>query len=253
MENFSLQHWTKEDYNSLILHLKAQADLKYKKFHSGIMPNTAENYIIGVRMPILRKIAGEISKGNGRDFLQFVLDDYYEEAMLYGLVLSKIKTQNYEDFCYLYDKFVDRINNWAVCDTCSGKSKDFKKYKEQYFLYLENYIQSDNPWAIRYAIITMFNYKKDAEYLEVILQRLNKITNDYYYVKMAKAWLCAELFVFDKERIYNFLRENNFDKETMLMTFSKLRDSLRVSSDDKEKLKALKNLKFNLTNKDTLI
>ena len=33
-------------------------DLKYKKFHSGLCPNT--DNIIGVRVPVLRKIAKEI-------------------------------------------------------------------------------------------------------------------------------------------------------------------------------------------------
>jgi 3-methyladenine DNA glycosylase AlkD len=164
--------------------------------------------------------------------------------MLYGLVLSKIKTKSYQDFCNLYNSFVSKINNWAVCDTCSGKSRDFDKYKTDYFSYIEKYINSNNPWAIRYGIITMFQYKKQPEYIDEILLRLNKINMNFYYVKMAKAWLTAELFVFHKEKVLNFLMNNAFDKETLNMTFSKLRDSYRVSPEDKEKLKELKQQLF---------
>ena len=38
------------------------SDEKYKKFHSGLCPNT--DNIIGVRLPKLREIAKEIAKGD---------------------------------------------------------------------------------------------------------------------------------------------------------------------------------------------
>jgi 3-methyladenine DNA glycosylase AlkD len=240
MDKFILQNWTQNDYDSLILFLKSRADFEYKKFQSSLIPTVEKDYIIGIRLPILRKIATAISKGNVRSFLTFVKDNYYEEAMLYGIVLSKIKTKSYEDFCCLYDDFVPKINNWAVCDTCSGKSCDFRKYKKDYFSYIEIYLNSKNPWAIRYGIITMFQYKKEPEYIDKILLRLNNINSENYYVKMAKGWLTAELFIFHKTKVVNFLLNNNYDKETLNMTFSKLRDSYRVSATDKAKLKNLK-------------
>ena len=37
-------------------------DLKYKEFHSKLMPTINQNSIIGVRVPVLRKFAKEVFK-----------------------------------------------------------------------------------------------------------------------------------------------------------------------------------------------
>lgn len=236
MEQFILDNWTKKDYDSMILYLKNHADLKYRDFHIRLVPTKEKDYFIGIRLPFLRKLGKYIAKGNPRSFLLFPRDNYYEEAMLYGIVVGNIKTESYEDFCRLYDDFVPRINNWAVCDSCSGKSRDFKKYKEKYFSYIEKYLNSQNPWAIRYGIITMFQYKTDEKYFDEILHRLKNIKDEHYYVKMAKAWLTAELFSYKSEKVFNFLKENYYDRETFLMTCSKIRDSYRVTDEWKSKI-----------------
>ena len=242
MEQFILDNWTKKDYDSMILFLKSHADLKYRDFHSRLVPTKEKAYFIGIRIPFLRKLGKCIAKGNPRSFLLFPKDNYYEEAMLYGIVIGNIKTNSYEDFCRLYDDFVPRINNWAVCDSCSGKSRDFKKYKTDYFSYLEKYLKSESPWAIRYGIITMFQYKGDEEYYDIILDRLKNIKNEHYYVKMAKAWITAELFSYNSEKVFNFLKKNYYDRETFVMTCSKIRDSYRVTDEWKRKIAEYKSL-----------
>lgn len=240
MEQFILDKWDKFHYNNLISFLKDNADLEYKDFHSKLVPTLSKDYFIGIRMPFLRKLGKAISKGDGRSFLSFCCDDYYEESMLYGIVLGNIKTGNFDEYCKLYDGFVEKINNWAVCDCCSGKSVDFNKYKADYFSYIEKHLNSSNPWEIRYAVITMFNYKEDEEFLSLILARLKNIKSDFYYVKMAVAWLTAELYAFHKKKVYDFLLKMPYDKETTLMVCSKIRDSRRVNKEDKAVIKEYK-------------
>ena len=55
--------WTKE---KLQAELKALQDLKYQKFHSSLLPGVQN--IIGVRMPLLRKLAKDVSKGDWRKY-----------------------------------------------------------------------------------------------------------------------------------------------------------------------------------------
>lgn len=69
---FTLDSWSADDYDNLTEYLKSNADLKYRDFHSSLVPDTESNSIIGIRMPIMRKIAKEISKGNAREFLIFL-------------------------------------------------------------------------------------------------------------------------------------------------------------------------------------
>ena len=55
--------WTKE---KLQAELKALQDLKYQKFHSSLLPGVQN--IIGVRMPLLRKLAKEMLRRNWRSY-----------------------------------------------------------------------------------------------------------------------------------------------------------------------------------------
>ncbi len=50
----------------------------------------------------------------------------------------------------------------------------------------------------------MFEYKEDKKYLDDILIRLKNINYDHDYVKMAKAWLTAQLFAFHNNEVLIF-------------------------------------------------
>ena len=64
-------------------------DDKYKEFHSSLCPGV-EN-IIGVRVPVLRKYAKELSKGNWKENFEQIQNDYYEEIMLQGMLIGLSK------------------------------------------------------------------------------------------------------------------------------------------------------------------
>ena len=66
--------------------LKAEAEPKFQKFTSGLIPGT--DPIIGVRIPKLRTLAKKIAKEDWRGYLEHAACDTYEEIMLQGLVLG---------------------------------------------------------------------------------------------------------------------------------------------------------------------
>lgn len=61
-------NWTKNDYDDFVGELRSYADEKYRSFHSSLIPDNDKGFFIGVRMPVMRKLGKEISKGNGRSF-----------------------------------------------------------------------------------------------------------------------------------------------------------------------------------------
>ena len=67
--------------------LKAEAEPKFQKFTSGLIPGT--DPIIGVRIPKLRTLAKKIAKEDWRGYLEHAACDTYEEIMLQGLVLDQ--------------------------------------------------------------------------------------------------------------------------------------------------------------------
>lgn len=212
-------------------------DLKYKEFHSSLCPNVDK--IIGVRTPILKEIAKQIAKENYEEFLQNAQDEYYEELVLQGLVIGYAKISIEDTFKYL-EKFVPKINSWAVCDITCANLKITKKYMEEMWDFLEKYIKSDKEYEIRFALVMYLDYFLTDEYIDDILRKINKITNKEYYVQMAIAWLVSIAYIKQKEKTEAFLQNNKLDKFTQNKSIQKICESYRVSKENKEKVRKYK-------------
>jgi len=223
--------------NKIRNELFEKQDLKYKEFHSSLCPNVDK--IIGVRIPELRKMAKEIASKDYDKFLVQAKDEYYEELVLQGLVIGYAKTSIENTFKYL-KTFVPKINSWAVCDTTCSNLKITKKYMNEMWDFLEQYINSKKEYEIRFALVMYLNYYLTEEYIEKILQKIDKIENKAYYVQMAIAWLISFAYIKQKEKTEKYLLENNLDKFTQNKSIQKICESYRVSKEDKEKLRKYK-------------
>ena len=63
--------------------LFALQDETYREFHSKLMPDINKEAVIGIRIPVLRRFAGEFAKKpEAREFLQQLPHQYYEENNL---------------------------------------------------------------------------------------------------------------------------------------------------------------------------
>lgn len=217
--------------------MKSQADVKYREFHSSLVPNEQKESFIGVRMPILRKIGKEISKGNAKSYLKISCSNHYEERMLRGIVTGLIKAESFSELAQLCDSFSEEVNNWAICDCfCSGL-KQIKRYKSEFFEHIEKYLNSGNDWKIRIALVVMLNYYLDDEYIDRVLERCDGIKSDYYYVSMAQAWLVSTAVVKCRDKAIAYLRNNNLDGITVKRAIQKCIDSYRIDADTKLMLK----------------
>ena len=87
--NLMKDHWDQKDYEEYIEYLKSLQEEDYRKFHQKL--TTTKYEILGLRVPLQRKIAKEISKGNIEEFLSFCQNTYYEEVNIEGFVLASIK------------------------------------------------------------------------------------------------------------------------------------------------------------------
>ena len=83
------KEWTKETYEEYVQYLLGLQDLKYREFNKRIIQTKYE--LIGIRLPMVRKIAKEISRSNVVDFLKLTKSKYYEEVMIEGLVIASLK------------------------------------------------------------------------------------------------------------------------------------------------------------------
>lgn len=216
------------------------SDEKFKKFHSGLCPNT--DNIIGVRMPLLREISKEIAKGDWRQFLENTEQYYYEEILINGLVIAYAKCDANERLKYIKD-FVPKIDNWAVCDSFCNSLKFTKKNMNLVWDFLKPYLESNKEFEIRFAVIMILSYFITKDYIDDVLKILNKIDHEGYYVKMGVAWAISVCFVKFEDKTMNFLKNNTLDDFTYNKSLQKICESLRVDKETKNIIKSMKRKK----------
>ena len=94
IENGELQ----KSRTAILEKLFALQDKSYQAFQSKLMPTISPETIIGVRTPLLRKLAKELSgTPQAEEFLHSLPHKYYEENNLHAFLIEKnvIMTQNW--------------------------------------------------------------------------------------------------------------------------------------------------------------
>ena len=224
----------KEEIRKELINL---ADEKYRNFHSNLCPGV-EN-ILGVKLPILRKIAKNLSKEDYNDFLSNEDTKYYEEIMIEGLTIGYLKIDNESRFKYIKN-FIPKINNWAVCDSFCNNLKFTKKNINEVWDFILPYTTSENEFDIRFAVVMMLNFYMIEDYIDKVLNILNNIHHDGYYVKMSVAWAVSFAYIHFPEKTLVFLKNNNLDNFTYNKSLQKIIESNRVSKEDKDLMRSMK-------------
>ena len=228
-------------HSSLKYEIKQQlfdlSDEKYKIFHSNLCPGTKN--ILGVRLPLLRKIAKDLSKSDYESYLNDNNHEYYEEIMIEGLIIGYIKVDNDTRFNYIKN-FIPYIDNWAVCDSFCNNLKFTNKNMNEVWNFLMTYLSSSNEFELRFVIVMILNYFLTEKFIDDVLNIFNNIHHEGYYVKMAVAWAISFAYIHFPEKTLEFLKNNNLDKFTYNKSLQKIIESNRVSKDDKNLMRSMK-------------
>ena len=102
------------------------------------------------------------------------------------------------------------------------------------------YLKSQEEFEIRFALVSMLDHFITEEYKDRIFQAVESVHHDGYYVKMAAAWLVSVLYVKFPNETEAFLQKNTLDDFTHNKSIQKIRESYRVSKEDKERLNTMK-------------
>ncbi len=217
--------------------LSQLADPKYLEFQSGLLPGV--DGIIGVRLPHLRKLAKEISKGDWRQYLKEATDDSFEEIMLQGMVIG-LGPADIEEVLFHTRNFVPKISNWAVCDSFCGGLKIVRKHQTQVLEFLRPYFTSDREFDIRFAAVMLLCHYIDDRHIDEVLSLLGDMGHEGYYAKMAVAWTLSMCFIGYPEKTMALLKNNHLDHFTYNNTLQKIMESLRVDGETKSILRLMK-------------
>lgn len=210
----------------------SEAEKDYKKFSSSLIPNI--DNVLGVRLPILRKIAKEIyTSGKWEEFLNCDNCEFMEETMLQGMVIGLVKP---EDILKYTAKFVPKINNWAVCDSFCTGLKFTKKNKKLVWDFIQPYFKSSHEFEIRFAFVMLLDYFIEEEYIDRVLDLIDEFKDKRYYSRMAVSWALSVCFVKFPEKTFEYLKKSKLDSWTFNKSLQKIRESYRVSKEMKDML-----------------
>lgn len=224
--------WNQHTYKIFSKELNKFVDHNYLKFNKKII--TSKYKMLGIRVPILRKISSEIKKTPFEEFLKVSTPETYEEIFIRGIVISYIK--DYKLFLNYFNEFLNYIDNWAICDTVLSSFKIIKKNKAEFKNVIEKLLNSEKEYYVRVGVVALMYYYIEPNNLQELFSYLNNIKHPAYYVHMAIAWMVSIMYIKYPHVTENFLKENILNKETHNKAIQKIRESKQVSKKIKDDL-----------------
>lgn len=217
------------------------ADESYKNFHQSIVPTLPKEKIIGVRVPVIRKIAKQLKKDESsnnlvNEFLQELPHEYYDEDMLHAIILSDER-----DFPTALERareFLPYIDNWAVCDTFCPKV--FCKNKNALWREIEKWLESEKTFTVRFGIVNAMRFFLDEDFSAEKMKKVLEVSNEDYYVRMAIAWYMSVALVKQWEVAIEVIEDKSLGAWVHNKSIQKSCESFRLSAEQKQYLKTLK-------------
>lgn len=212
-------------------------DKGFREFHSKLIPNVDKDTVIGVRIPLLKKLAKELNKDSSKEaFMKELPHKYYEENQLHIMMLCMEK--DFDKCIAGLDKFLPYADNWAVTDQSSPVS--FKNRHTDVLSVLERWMQSSHIYTVRYAINIYMREFLDADFDVRFPEAISKIRTDEYYLNMMIAWYFATALAKQYDSIIPFIENHTLDAWTHNKTIQKAVESYRITPEQKSYLKTLK-------------
>ena len=237
----------------LVKRLLAEQDLKYRDFHASLLPNIDKKSIIGVRVPVMRKIAKEFASSvtpvELGKFLDKLPHKYFEENQIHLFIVERIKDR--AECLRRIEQFLPYINNWAVCDGKSPKAllKDESLFLER----IQAWLRSSEPYTVRFGVNMLMNFFLDARFdvrhLKWIAAINEKLFNDdgraecptdRYYVQMVIAWYFATALAKQWAAAFPYIKGRKLSPWIHNKSIQKACESYRITDAQKKILRGLK-------------
>jgi len=211
-------------------------DGRYKDFQCSLMPTVRREAVIGVRTPLVRRLAKELDSKSAESFMKELPHKYYEENNLHAFLIERIRDI---DLCYeALDAFLPYIDNWATCDSLSPKV--LAKNKPRLLECIDKWIKSGEIYTVRFGIGMLMRYFLDEDYSCEYPEKVASVVSDEYYVNMMCAWYFATALAKQYESIIPCFEEGKLPVWVHNKAITKACESLRVEARHKEYLKKLK-------------
>ena len=187
------------------------AAISQKFFKTGPGEYGEGDLFIGVRVPILRKLAGQYRALPFNESKLLLRSAIHEERLLALLIFVHMFNQAADDakksIYELYLRSTEFINNWDLVDTSAehivGAYLTDRSKRPLYSL-----ARSKNLWERRIAIMATFRYVKNQAFSDTL--KLSKILLDdpHDLIHKATGWMLREIGKRDLKAEETFLKEH---------------------------------------------
>ena len=217
--------------------LFALQDKEYQIFYSRLMPTLPPETVIGVRVPLLRKLAKQLADTSEAEvFLQELPHFYYEENALHAFLLEPVR--DYGTALAETERFLPYVDNWAVCDSFSPKV--FAQHKPELLPAIRRWLGSDQVYTVRYGIGMLMRYYLDDAFSPEYLAWAAAVHSEEYYVNMMIAWYLATALAKQWDATIPYLEERKLSPWVHRKTIQKAVERYRITDEQKVYLKTLR-------------
>ena len=217
--------------------LFALQDKEYQIFHSRLMPTLLPETVIGVRVPLLRRLAKQlVDTPEAETFLQCLPHFYYEENALHAFLLEAVR--DYGTALAATERFLPYVDNWAVCDSFSPKV--FAQHKPELLTAIRRWLGSDQVYTVRYGIGMLMRYYLDEQFKPEYPKKVAEVKSDEYYVNMMIAWYLATALAKQWEATIPYIEERRLPEWVHRKTIQKAVESYRITPEQKAYLKSFR-------------
>lgn len=218
-------------------------DTAYRDFQKKLIPTVQAERIIGVRTPVLRALAKELSRSKApetrdavRAFLGSLPHRYFDENQLHAFLISELK--DFDAAISETERFLPYIDNWATSDQLSPRA--FKKHRAALLPHIRSWLKSPCTYTVRFAIGMLMQHFLDEDFASCYLSEVAAIRSQEYYIRMMQAWYFATALAKQYEAALPFIEQQKLDSWTHNKAIQKACESFRVTDEHKLYLKTLK-------------
>ncbi|MBQ9245844.1 DNA alkylation repair protein [bacterium] len=194
----------------------------------------------GISIPELKKFAKEVAKDNYKEFLEENDFSSFELKLLHAFVLGYAK-DDIKILINYFEDFIPQVNDWAVNDSLCQSFKISRKYPEIFWKALMKYKKSKKEFESRVVSVCLLSHYLNDEYIDKVIQVLDKLNTDNYYSQMGVAWAIATIMGKYPNKCLKYLQSTacHLDIITLKKSKQKIRESYRVPDKIKNRIKQL--------------
>lgn len=192
-----------------------------------------------IKMAVIEKFNRELIKNKiDVSFFKPIIANHEEYYRTYFQVSLALRKDIDDKFLFIEDNFY-LFHDWWHVDTMMCLLDNSLKF-DYAFNKAQKYIKSNLPYVRRLGyVIFIPRLVKDKKNVDKLLSLLKN--DDHYHVVMGEAWLISYLAMCDADKVYNYLKNCDLKYSIVGKAIQKICDSYRISDEDKERFKGLRN------------